>query len=218
MDEGGETVHSSPQLSEESADRSSTSTDKLDAIIEGSIPEVSDLVSIDQPPTEPSQQLTEKSLSPRSNDSSNPLSSPVSATRQSLDFSAPTTYTSRESRPWSNRSEELQFYLEYHQSQLTHHHYFFKHDANDFVHTDLINLALGYEPLLYAVVGFAAYHSTTQKQNGKIQHFLSYYQRSVSLLLKHLSDGHTHGDATILTILQLAAFEVGLRIRKWRPG
>ena len=208
MDEGGETMLSSPQLSEEPADRSSASADKFDAIAEGSAPNVPGSVSTDQPQPGSSQQLPEKSLSPPANDSSNPLSASSSATNQSLDFSAPTTYTSRESRPWSNRSQEVQFYLEYHQSHLTYHHYFFKHDANDFVHTDLINLALGYEPLLYAVVGFAAYHSTTQKPNGKIQHFLSYYQQSVSLLLKHLSDGYAHSDATILTILQLGAFEV----------
>ena len=67
---------------------------------------------------------------------------------------------------------------------------------------------MNYEPLLYAVVGFAAFHSTLKKHNGKIQDFLGYYNKSVSLLRKSLSSGQRHTDATMMTILQLAAFEV----------
>lgn len=102
----------------------------------------------------------------------------------------------------------MQYYLGYHQNHLNYHHYLFKHDAAQFVHEILLDAALTYEPLLYAVVGFAAFQSTLQKHNGKIQDFLSYYNKSVSLLLKSLQSGEKHTDATMLTILQLAAFEV----------
>ncbi|KAL8815435.1 MAG: hypothetical protein Q9223_005423 [Gallowayella weberi] len=81
------------------------------------------------------------------------------------------------------------------------------HDANYFLHHILIEQALTYEPLLHAVIGFAAFHATLGNPNGKIQDFLGYYNRSVSLLLKSLTSGQKHTDATLLTILQLAAIE-----------
>ncbi|KAL8810247.1 MAG: hypothetical protein Q9200_002723 [Gallowayella weberi] len=99
------------------------------------------------------------------------------------------------------------FYLEYLRSNVTYHHYFFRHDANYFLHHILIEQALTYEPLLHAVIGFAAFHATLGNPNGKIQDFLGYYNRSVSLLLKSLTSGQKHTDATLLTILQLAAIE-----------
>ena len=109
---------------------------------------------------------------------------------------------------FSKLPREMQYYLNYHQQYIDYHHYFFKHDATHFVNTTLLELALEYDPLLYAVVGFAAYHRTLRKPKGKVQDFLGYYNRSVQLLLKSLQDDQKHTDATILTILQLAAFEV----------
>ncbi|KAL9005401.1 MAG: hypothetical protein Q9188_001843 [Gyalolechia gomerana] len=107
----------------------------------------------------------------------------------------------------SNLPQDQSYYLEYLQTNITHHHYFFRNDANYFLHNILIECALSYEPLLYAVVGFAAFHATLKKNDGKIQDFLGYYNRSVSLLRKSLASGQTHTDATLLTILQLASFE-----------
>lgn len=100
------------------------------------------------------------------------------------------------------------FYLDYLRNNITYHHYFFRIDANYFLHHILIEQALSYEPLLQAVVGFAAFRATLGKPHGKIQDFLGYYNRSVSLLLKSLASGQTHTDATLLTILQLATIEV----------
>ncbi|TKA66725.1 hypothetical protein B0A49_10110 [Cryomyces minteri] len=68
-------------------------------------------------------------------------------------------------------------------------------------------MAIENEPLLYAVVGFAAYHHTLTKPNGKIQDFLRYYNRSVSLLRLSLQKNQKHTVATILTMLQLATME-----------
>jgi len=67
------------------------------------------------------------------------------------------------------------------------------------------------EALLYAVVGFAAYHHTLKNPNGQINEFLQYYNRSVTLLLAFLKKKEKHSVATLLTILQLATIEVRAR-------
>lgn len=123
-----------------------------------------------------------------------------------------TTDVSQEDRAWSHLSQDLQFYLDYHTTRLNYHHYFFKHDANHFLHNILVEHALQYDPLLYAVVGFAAFQLTVTRPDGKIQDFLGYYNKSVSLLRKSLVENQKHTDATMLTILQLATFEV-----RWTP-
>ena len=159
------------------------------------------------------EQLKEKSLSPSTDDSS-VLSKPQSASsilNRRGKFSSVSTNTSQELPQWSHLSQDLQYYLEYHQQHLNHHHYLFKHESSDFVHHTLIEHALNYDPLLYAIVGFAAFHSALKKRNGKIQDFLGYYNKSVSLLRKSLSSGQRHTDATMMTILQLASFEVSFR-------
>ena len=158
----------------------------------------------------------EKSLSPLT-DASSPHSSSRStsaAFKNPATLSSVSTNTSRESTPWSHLPADLQYYLEYHQSHLTYQYYFFKHDADQFLHTVFLDHALSYEPLLYAVVGFAAFRLTLKKSQGKIQDFLQYYNKSVSLLRRSLQSGQKHTDSTMLTILQLAAFEVGLLASK----
>jgi hypothetical protein len=120
-----------------------------------------------------------------------------------------------EDGPWTHLPRDLQYYLNYFSQRLNCHHLFFKHDANHFVHSILIEHALRYSPLLYAVVGFAAFHLTVAR-NGKIQDFLGYYNKSVSLLRKSLFANETHTDATMLTVLQLATFEV--RDYSWSPN
>lgn len=68
--------------------------------------------------------------------------------------------------------------------------------------------ALEYEPLLYALVAFSAYHYSIRHPNGRLYTFLQYYNKSVSSLLSSLKSCQPHKDATILTILQLTTFEV----------
>lgn len=108
---------------------------------------------------------------------------------------------------WAHLKKDLRKYLDYHQQHITNFHYIVYYDPNNFFHNDLIDLALTYEPLLYAVVGFAAYYHTLKQPDGKLSDFLSYYSRSLSLLRKSLSSGETRTEATMLTILQLATFE-----------
>jgi hypothetical protein len=62
--------------------------------------------------------------------------------------------------------------------------------------------------LLYAVVGFSAFQLTLKNPAGKIQDFLQYYNKAVSLLLNSLKKGERHNNSTILAILQLATIEV----------
>lgn len=122
------------------------------------------------------------------------------------------TDTSPETLPWSHLPEDLQYYLQYHRNHLTYHHYFLKHQSDHFLHIILFDQALSYEPLLFAVVGFAAFQRALKKPNGKIEDFLGYYNQSVTLLRKSLAGGQEHSQSTLLTILQLATFEVDLSI------
>lgn len=153
----------------------------------------------------------ESGLSPSTEAPSTPASTSLD---KPATFSSVSTEPPQDTKPWSQLPPDLQYYLEYHKTHLTYHHWFFKHDANHFLHTILVDLALHYDPLLYAVVGFAAFQSTLTRSNGKIQDFLGYYNKSVSLLRKSLYNNERHTDATMLTILQLATFEVG---RSSRP-
>jgi Fungal specific transcription factor domain len=108
---------------------------------------------------------------------------------------------------WAHLSLDLQKYLQYQQDSMTYYYYFFKLDNNDFLHTEFINLALENDLLLYAVVGFAAYHHTLKQPDGKLSHFLDYYNKAVSLLRSSLEQGRSRTPAIFLTILQLATFE-----------
>ncbi|KAI4230387.1 MAG: hypothetical protein L6R36_000015 [Xanthoria steineri] len=142
-------------------------------------------------------------------DGSSPQSPSHSLPRGSrhMGYHTPDSSLSPEKISLSHLPPMQRFYLDYLRNNITYHHYFFRIDANYFLHHILIEQALSYEPLLQAVVGFAAFRATLGKPHGKIQDFLGYYNRSVSLLLKSLASGQTHTDATLLTILQLATIE-----------
>lgn len=167
-----------------------------------------------QPSIEASDSLKEKSRSP-SSDGSSALSVSNSARASFMrkeKLSPISIDTSPETLPWSHLPDDLQYYLQYHRNHLTYHHYFFKHRSDHFLHIILFDQALSYEPLLFAVVGFAAFQMALKKPNGKIEDFLGYYNQSVTLLRKSLAAGQEHSQCTLLTILQLATFEVDLSI------
>lgn len=108
----------------------------------------------------------------------------------------------------ANLAEDLRFYLIFHQEVLTFRHYLLRHPCDRFVHQTITELALKYEPLLYAVVGFAAYHHCVQSGNGKLCTFLKYYNKALTLLRESLSSGERHTEATLITVLVLTTFEV----------
>jgi hypothetical protein len=68
--------------------------------------------------------------------------------------------------------------------------------------------ALKFEPLLYAVACFAAYHRAFQRPNGDVKDFLGYHTKSIKALHESLKRSQKHTYLTILTILQLATIEV----------
>lgn len=110
---------------------------------------------------------------------------------------------------WSFLPQELQFYLNHFYENITHYHYCMVNDSDDFFRAILPNIAVRNEALLYAIVGFSAYHHTLRNPNGQIKEFLQYYNRSVTLLLAFLKRKEKHNIGTLLTILQLATIEVG---------
>ncbi len=109
---------------------------------------------------------------------------------------------------WSHLPPDLQFYLEYFYQNLTHLHYSLKFDSGNFLRMRFLDAALRNEALLNAVVGFSAFQQTLHNPEGKINDFLQYYNKAVSLLLLSLKKGERHSNAMILTILQLATIEV----------
>lgn len=114
------------------------------------------------------------------------------------------------SRPdWSHLPADIQSHLAYFCEYITHYNYGMVNDPDNFFSLILPSLAIqsGNEALLNAVVGFAAYHRTVQNPNGRIQDFLRYYNKSVTLLLSYLKRREKQSTATLLTILQLATIE-----------
>lgn len=108
----------------------------------------------------------------------------------------------------SNLKPDVQFFLAYRRKYVGSRHYFLSPHKEEFIHGDLVRYALEYEPLLYALVGFAAYHYSLGQPNGRLYTFLQYYNQSVSSLLKSLQAKDHHDDSMLLTVLQLTAFEV----------
>ncbi|KAI0202289.1 hypothetical protein F4808DRAFT_71615 [Astrocystis sublimbata] len=110
---------------------------------------------------------------------------------------------------WSHLNKDLQYYLGYFCDNIDHFNYGTPNDPDGFFKSILPSLAVreGNDALLYAVVGFAAYHSTLRKPNGKVEDFLGYYNKSVTMLLSSLKRGDRQNLSSLLTILQLATIE-----------
>lgn len=109
---------------------------------------------------------------------------------------------------WADLPRDLRFYLDFYVANINSFHYFFKYTPSEWLHTTLIDTALSYEPLLYAIVGFASYHHSVARRAGKIHDFLRYYNKSVTMLRLSLTKQHTSNVAMLMTILQLATIEV----------
>ncbi|KAK4938487.1 hypothetical protein LTR66_015091 [Elasticomyces elasticus] len=104
---------------------------------------------------------------------------------------------------------KMEQYLLFHYEHMTHYHYMFKLDPEDFIHEELIRLAFQYEPLLYAILGFAAYHHALRLPDvqASFRAFWGYYAQSIELLRRVLQQKHDQHDLALLTMLQLATFE-----------
>ena len=105
--------------------------------------------------------------------------------------------------------QEMEKYLRFQHDYMTCYHYLFKLDPEGFVHGELIDLALRFEPLLYAVIAFAAYHYTVRLPDTEadFNSFWKYYCKSIVKLREHLAANKERNDLVLLTVLQLATFE-----------
>lgn len=98
--------------------------------------------------------------------------------------------------------------LNYRVNHMSHYHYGLCQDSHNFVATFILEQALKFEPLLYALVAFVAYHRTMLKPDGAIEDFLPYYSKALLLLWKSLQKEQEDQVAVLLTMLQLAVLEV----------
>ncbi|KAI0014348.1 hypothetical protein F4779DRAFT_612642 [Xylariaceae sp. FL0662B] len=145
----------------------------------------------------------------------NKSSSPAVSTGTTTSIATPfqmsdSTYQLSSSHPeWSHLPPDIRSHLSYYCEHITHYNYGMVNDTDDFFSSILPSLAVqnGNDALLNAVVGFSAYHRTVGDPNGRIQDFLRYYNRSVTLLLSCLKRREKQSVATLLTILQLATIE-----------
>jgi hypothetical protein len=140
-----------------------------------------------------------KSASPSNSNSTVTTGSSALAGRSGLEMSI----------EFTRLPPDFQNYLRFFKKNMTNYHYGLAVDEDDFFNSELPIVAITFEPLLNALVGFAAYHVTLQNPNGQLQDFLQYYNRSVVQLLRLLKREQTHNIHVLLTILQLATIEVG---------
>ncbi len=120
------------------------------------------------------------------------------------------TVTAATAADWDHLPNDLRFFLGYFVDNITHYHYCIPTDADYFVRTLLPALAVRYEPLLYALVAFSAYHYMLRDPGANMQQFLLYYDQSVRLLLGVLQRRgrhQPHNLGTLLAVLQLATIE-----------
>lgn len=122
--------------------------------------------------------------------------------------SAQTTKSGPVTKGTSAMARDLQFYLNYFRDHMSVHHYSLKRDTHGFLKGDFLSWAMKFEPLKYAVAGYAAYFHTLEQPDGRMSSFLQFYNESVSRLRIAITKNKKQGLATFLTILQLASIEV----------
>ena len=164
-----------------------------------------------------SQDLRDSSNTPAStlDQSTSPTSTEASSTvpavmRQSLSRRSSTqaTKVALPAKVAPAIIKDVQFYITYFRDHITYHHYSLKYDYHNFFKGDFLAQAMKFEPLKYAVAGYAAYFHTISQPDGRMSTFLQFYNESVSRLRTYLTKSKKQGLATLLTILQLASIEV----------
>jgi hypothetical protein len=156
--------------------------------------------SSDQSRRNKNKSLTDPSPSPRDGESSAPTS-PSRSLRQ-----PPLQNSLVNSVDGAHLPHDVAFYLNYHEKKLTCHHYMMKDDACYFFKARIFEYAVKDDALLYAVAAFASFHYSVFFKTGAFQTFLEYYNKAVALLRVSLNE--LHSITTVVTILQLATFEV----------
>ncbi|POR37548.1 Uncharacterized protein TPAR_02253 [Tolypocladium paradoxum] len=134
-------------------------------------------------------------------------SSPSTSTTGSASANTIQSYELEGHADWPPVHTKSQPYIDYFVENITNYHYGLASDGDGFFSNILTSMAARHEPLLYALVGFSAYHAMLQNPNGTLQDFLHYYNKSVTLLLGCLKRKETNNVPTLVTILQLATIE-----------
>jgi hypothetical protein len=147
----------------------------------------------------------DQSTSPSTEASSIPPTIRPSMSRKG---SVQTNKTGPATKGTSAMARDLQFYLNYFRNHMSVHHYSLKRDTHGFLKGDFLSWATKFEPLKYAVAGYAAYFHTLAQPDGRMSNFLQFYNESVSRLRIAITKNKKQGLATFLTILQLASIEV----------
>ncbi|KAF2763125.1 hypothetical protein EJ05DRAFT_495962 [Pseudovirgaria hyperparasitica] len=136
--------------------------------------------------------------SPSTENSGQPPSKrPVPSRQQSRQ----TVKVTGDPEPDGEITSDMRFYLDYYKNNITCHHYAMKYDAEHFYTKTLLEMTQKNAALLYAIVGFAAYHHTLGKPNGKLAGFLKYYHESEVLGDWGNLKGHINAARHILTTL-----------------
>lgn len=110
------------------------------------------------------------------------------------------------STPWAHLPNDIQFFLTFYKNRITCYHYLIKLDYSRFFQTTFLDYVVQNESLMYAVVAFAAFRASVTNRTTAFQTFVEYYDKAVSSLRASLVKDPDV--ATLLTILQLASFEV----------
>jgi hypothetical protein len=140
-------------------------------------------------------------------------STPVQLSQEAFPRRSETTTTRNRSLSvrFTDLAPELQSLLHFAKQFLTSYHYNLPIDGIDgtkFVQTVILENALRFEPLMYAVACFAAFHRAFRRPDGDVKDFLGWHTKSIKALHDSLKRGQRHTYLTILTILQLATIEV----------
>ncbi|KAK6531596.1 hypothetical protein TWF694_002780 [Orbilia ellipsospora] len=119
--------------------------------------------------------------------------------------------------PSSIGDTDIDFWLQYHQQNITFRHYLLKSDASNFFSNTLLSYAMQNDALLYSVVAFAAYHffinqRTVERNNDKTsssyaETFFEYHNRAIVALRESFQENLPPDVFTLLTVLQLATLE-----------
>lgn len=149
--------------------------------------------------------ILDQSTSPSTEASS--TATPIIRQPLSRRSSAQTTKITAIPKSPSYKSKDVQFYLNYFKTHITHHHYSLKRDSHNFLKGEFLTHAMKHEPLKYAVAGYASYFHTISQPDGRMSTFLQFYNESVSRLRLSITKNKKQGLATLLTILQLASIE-----------
>ncbi|KAL3474896.1 hypothetical protein BJX99DRAFT_230915 [Aspergillus californicus] len=157
---------------------------------------------VKQQPTDTVPGRTENSSSPSTENS--PRFDSLSARSDSVGFYAFETVSDPST---AHLPEDIRFYLSYHRDSINYRHYFMHPRSASFVNQTIVEYALQYDPLLYAIVGFSAYHHCVQTGGEKLSSFLRYYNKALSLLRGSLGSGEPYSEATLATVLVLTTFE-----------